>query len=79
MQYVKALALLLLIVGGINWLLVGVMEFDLVASLTGSTFGETNPISTIVYTLVGLSALVLIPTLVLWLSGTEQQAVAPHA
>ena len=46
MQYVKALALLLLIVGGINWLLVGVMEFDLVASLTGSTFGETNPIST---------------------------------
>ncbi len=75
MQYVKALALLLLIVGGINWLLVGVMEFDLVASLTGSTFGETNPISTIVYTLVGLSALVLIPTLVSWLSGTEQQAV----
>ena len=79
MQYVKALALLLLIVGGINWLLVGVMEFDLVASLTGSTFGETNPISTIVYTLVGLSALVLIPTLVSWLSGTERQAVAPHA
>ena len=79
MQYVKALALLLLIVGGINWLLVGVMEFDLVASLTGSTFGETNPISTIVYTLVGLSALVLIPTLFSWLSGTEQQAVPPHA
>ncbi len=79
MQYVKALALLLLIVGGINWLLVGLMEFDLVASLTGSTFGETNPISTIVYTLVGLSALVLIPTLVSWLSGTEHQAVTPHA
>jgi uncharacterized membrane protein YuzA (DUF378 family) len=79
MQYVKALALLLLIVGGINWLLVGLMEFDLVASLTGSTFGETNPISTIVYTLVGVSALVLIPTLASWLSGTEHQAVAPHA
>ena len=78
MQYVKALALLLLIVGGINWLLVGLMEFDLVASLTGSTFGETNPISTIVYTLVGLSALVLIPTLASWLSGTEHQAVAPE-
>ena len=79
MQYVKALALLLLIVGGINWLLVGLMEFDLVVSPTGSTFRETNPISTIVYTLVGLSAIVLIPTLVSWLSGTERQAVAPHA
>ena len=56
MQYLKALALLLVIVGGLNWLLVGVMKFDLVASLTGSTFGETNAISTVVYALVGLSA-----------------------
>ena len=79
MHYVKALALLLLIVGGINWLLVGVMEFDLVASLTGSTFGETNPISTIVYALVGVSALVLIPTLVSWLSPNDRQTVTSHA
>jgi uncharacterized membrane protein YuzA (DUF378 family) len=63
MQYLKALALLLVIVGGINWLLVGVMKFDLVANLTGSTFGETNAISTVIYALVGLSALALIPTL----------------
>lgn len=62
MQYLKALALLLVIVGGINWLLVGVMKFDLVANLTGSTFGETNAISSAVYALVGLSALALIPT-----------------
>lgn len=68
MQYLKALALLLVIVGGINWLLVGVMQFDLVATLTGSTFGETNAISTVVYALVGLSALALIPTLFSWLS-----------
>lgn len=79
MQYVKALALLLLIVGGINWLLVGVMEFDLVASVTGSTFGETNAISTIVYTLVGVSALVLIPTLISWVTEPERQTVTPHA
>jgi uncharacterized membrane protein YuzA (DUF378 family) len=79
MQYVKALALLLLIVGGINWLLVGVMEFDLVASVTGSTFGETNAISTIVYTLVGVSALVLIPTLISWVTEPERQTVSPHA
>ncbi|MBA3689022.1 MAG: DUF378 domain-containing protein [Chloroflexi bacterium] len=68
MQYIKALALLLVIVGGINWLLVGVMKFDLVANLTGSTFGETNAISTVVYALVGLSALALIPTLAASLS-----------
>src|SRR6187401_2696539 len=79
MHYIMALALLLLIVGGINWLLVGIMEFDLVASLTGSTFGETNAISTIVYTLVGVSALVLIPTLVSWLTETDRQTVTPHA
>ena len=79
MQYVKALALLLLIVGGINWLLVGVMEFDLVASVTGSTFGETNAISTIVYTFVGVSALVLIPTLISWVTEPERQTVSPHA
>jgi uncharacterized membrane protein YuzA (DUF378 family) len=55
------------------------MEFDLVASLTGSTFGETNAISTVVYTLVGVSALVLIPTLVSWLTETDRQTVTPHA
>ena len=69
MQYVKAIALLLVIVGGLNWLLVGVFNFDLVASLTGSTFGETNAISTVVYALVGVSAVALLPTLASWVSG----------
>jgi uncharacterized protein len=64
MSYLKALALLLVIVGGINWLLVGVAQVDLVASLTGSSFGETNAISTLVYALVGLSAIALLPTFV---------------
>ena len=32
-----------------DWLLVGVAKFDLVAAITGSTFGETNMLSTIVY------------------------------
>jgi hypothetical protein len=68
-QYVKAIALLLVIVGGLNWLLVGVFNFDLVASLTGSTFGETNAISTVVYALVGVSAVALLPTLASWVSG----------
>jgi uncharacterized membrane protein YuzA (DUF378 family) len=68
MHYLKALALLLVIVGGLNWLLVGLFQYDLVASLTGSTFGETNTISTVIYALVGVSAIALIPTLISWLT-----------
>ena len=64
MSYLKGLALLLVIVGGLNWLLVGVLQFDLVAAITGSSFGETNALSTVVYALVGISAIALIPTLI---------------
>lgn len=46
-------ALTLLIVGGINWGLVGLFRFDLV----GALFGEMSTLSRIVYTLVGLAAL----------------------
>ena len=52
-------AALLLIVGGVNWGLVALFEFDLVATLVGLDFGETNVASRLVYGLVGLSALVL--------------------
>jgi hypothetical protein len=71
MHFLKLFALLLVIVGGINWLLVGVLQFDLVAAITGSEFGEVNPLSTIVYALVGAAALVLIPTL---FSSTPERA-----
>lgn len=71
MHFLKLFALLLVIVGGINWLMVGVLQFDLVAALTGSEFGEVNPLSTIVYALVGAAALVLIPTL---FSSTPERA-----
>jgi uncharacterized membrane protein YuzA (DUF378 family) len=74
MQYLKALALLLVIVGGANWLLVSVAQFDLVAALTGSEFGEVNILSQVVYALVGVAAIALIPTLVSWV--TRDEAVA---
>jgi len=45
----------LVIVGGLNWGLVGIFKFDLVAAI----FGEMGIISRIVYTLVGLSAIYL--------------------
>jgi uncharacterized protein len=46
----------LVIVGGLNWGLVAIAEFDLVAAVVGEEFGETNALSRIVYGLVGLSA-----------------------
>lgn len=52
------LSTLLLAVGGINWGLVGLFEFDLVASIFGEEFGTTNTITRIVYVLVGASAIV---------------------
>jgi uncharacterized membrane protein YuzA (DUF378 family) len=48
----------LLIIGGLNWGLVALAEFDLVATVFGLRFGETNVASRIVYALVGVSALV---------------------
>ncbi|UCF71795.1 MAG: DUF378 domain-containing protein [candidate division WOR-3 bacterium] len=50
------IALILVIVGGLNWGLVGIFSFDLVAAI----FGSVSVISRIVYTLVGLSAIYLI-------------------
>jgi uncharacterized membrane protein YuzA (DUF378 family) len=47
------IALILIIVGGLNWGLVGIFKFDLVAAI----FGEMGIISRIVYTLVGLFAI----------------------
>ena len=53
MRALNTVTLILLIVGGLNWGLVGLANFDLVAAI----FGEMSPLSRIVYLLVGLSAL----------------------
>ncbi|MEA2586073.1 MAG: uncharacterized protein QOF33_4158, partial [Thermomicrobiales bacterium] len=46
-------ALLLVIVGALNWALVGLFKFDLVAEIVGEEFGRVNVVSRIVYVLVG--------------------------
>jgi hypothetical protein len=46
----------LVIVGGLNWGLVALAEFDLVATIVGLEFGETNAASRVVYGLVALAA-----------------------
>lgn len=56
MKTLDAVAGALLVIGGVNWGLVAIAEFDLVAFLVGLEFGETNALSRIVYGLVGLSA-----------------------
>lgn len=53
-------ALALVIVGALNWALVGLFEFDLVATITGNEFGETSFLSSIVYILVGLAGVWLV-------------------
>lgn len=58
MSAVDWIAMTLLIIGGVNWGLVGLFEFDLVATL----FGEMTPISRLIYVAVGLSALYSIYT-----------------
>lgn len=52
MKTVDIIVAVLLIVGGLNWGLVGLFKFDLVAAI----FGSGALLSSIVYTLVGLAA-----------------------
>lgn len=53
MNSIKWISLILVIIGGLNWGLVGFFEYNLVASL----FGEMSTVSKIIYALVGLGAI----------------------
>ncbi|MBX9704962.1 MAG: DUF378 domain-containing protein [Gammaproteobacteria bacterium] len=56
MKALHWLAVVLVIVGGLNWLLVGAFNFDLVAAI----LGQMSVLARIVYVLVGLSAIFLL-------------------
>jgi uncharacterized membrane protein YuzA (DUF378 family) len=60
MKKTDGVALALAVVGALNWGLVAVAKFDLVAAIFGMDFGQTNPATRVVYGLVGASALWLI-------------------
>lgn len=66
-------ALVLVVVGALNWLLVGLLEFDLVAAITGNDFGEVNILSRIIYILVGLAGVWTI-TVIARLAGANDTA-----
>ena len=51
---IDRISLILTIIGGINWLLVGLFQFDLVAFLCG---GQAAILSRIIYAVVGIAAL----------------------
>ena len=56
MKKLDIAAAVLVAVGGLNWGLVAVAKFDLVAALVGLDFGQTNAASRVVYGLVGAAA-----------------------
>lgn len=53
LRAIDYISMVLMIIGGINWGLVGLADFDLVAAL----FGEMSGLSRVIYVLVGLAAL----------------------
>ncbi len=57
MKVLGFIALLLVVVGAINWGLVGIAQFDLVAFLFG---GQSATVSRVVYSLVGIAGVALL-------------------
>lgn len=70
MKTIDLITRILLIVGGLNWGLVGAAKFDLVAAI----FGAGSVLSSIVYILVGVSALVQ----AFMLAPSSKSAAAAH-
>jgi uncharacterized membrane protein YuzA (DUF378 family) len=58
MSAIDYIAMALLIIGGLNWAMVGLFDVDVVASL----FGPGSPASRLIYVLVGIAALYSIYT-----------------
>lgn len=71
MKVINTIALLLIIIGGVNWGLVGLFDFNLVDAL----FGEGSALARIVYSVVGIAA---VYELIVWITGlsTKEKVVA---
>ena len=55
MRQLDVIATTLLVVGALNWGLVGFARFDLVAALFGMEFGGTSALTSVIYGLVGIA------------------------
>ena len=76
MRMLDVVATVLVIVGALNWGLVAVARFDLVAALFGLSFGEVSPMTAIVYGLVGFAG---IYQLLVWKRVQRSHPVVNHA
>ena len=77
MRTVNIVTLLLVIIGAVNWGLVGLFQFDLVAALFG---GQQAALSRIVYSLVGLAGLYqLVPLMSALSSGADNPQLATRS
>ena len=72
MRPIHWIALTLVLVGALNWGLVGLFQFDLVAAL----FGAGSPLSRAVYTIVGLAAVALAYTSLAAVSAPREGSLA---
>ena len=64
MEVIQIVAIILAVVGALNWGLVGLFKFDLVALVAGGMkFGDVNPFSRIIYILVAIAGIVSLTAL----------------
>ena len=75
MKQIDVIAAVLVVVGALNWGLVAVARFDLVAALFGMRFGEVSPVTAVVYGLVGAAAVYQ----ALFFSGVRSRWAQPAA
>jgi len=58
MEWLSRVSLVLIIIGALNWLLVGLFQWDLITALFGGdTVRTSSDLSRVIYTLVGLAGL----------------------
>jgi uncharacterized protein len=57
MKKFGVVARILVVIGALNWGLVGLFHLDVVATLVGRHYGETSPLSSAIYILVALAGL----------------------
>ena len=78
MKVIDIVAAVLVAVGALNWGLVAVARFDLVAALFGLSFGEVSGVTAVVYGLVGVAGLY---QALFWkrVQGRWMQAAGHHA
>ena len=59
---IRNMALAYCVIGALNWGLVAIAHFDLVAEIFGMEFGETNAATRVIYGLVGIAGVTLLAT-----------------